>query len=206
MSYSVIAADLWRRCPRSQFHYSINRWRHRGLQGQCPSDSSRHDSLHRLHPGALPSTGAHWDFVLSWIKVNYKSHLSYSFFVFYTDQLSDVHYSLYATVTRTLCWICPHAALAQRKAFWRYMNSQYLDLKQPIDIWIYCCRVVCCYLISECVFLRWCSPRWRRPKAHPMGVPEISGKSSRVQHHWGDLQTHPGWVRAACQWDFIGHL
>lgn len=125
--FSAISADLWRWCPGSQLHYSSNRWWHRGLQGQCQSHSSRHDSLHWLHTGALPPTGAYWDFVLSWISKAFCQYLNYyNFFLPYTDKLPNVHYSLYATVTWTLCWICPHAALAQRQALWRYINSQYL--------------------------------------------------------------------------------
>lgn len=169
LSYSVIPADLWRWCPGSQFHYSINRWRHRGLQGQCPGDPSRHDSLHRLHPGALPSTGAHWDFVLCWIRLNFKSLLSYSF-------LSPTQINFPMCTIASMPRLPEHCVEYVRillwpkeKPFggtWIHSICIELDLKQPST---------CYYFIFECAFLRWWSPRWRRPKAHPVGVPEISG-------------------------------
>lgn len=79
-SFSAISADLWRWCPGSQLHYSSNRWWHRGLQGQCQSHSSGHDSLHWLHTGALPPTGAYSDFVLSWISKAFCQYLLFFFF------------------------------------------------------------------------------------------------------------------------------
>ncbi len=196
LSFSVISADLWRWCPRSQFHYSINRWRYRRLQGQCSSHSSRHDSLHRLHPRALPSTGAHWDLVLSWIS---KSLLSYSF-------LSPTQINFPMCTIASMPRLPEHCVEYVRMLLWPKEKPFGGTWIHSMHIWLYCYLVVFYYFTFECVFLRWCCPRWRWPNAHPVGVPEISRKSSRVQHHWGDLQTHPGWVRRACQWDFFSNF
>lgn len=45
-----------------------------------------------------------------------------------------------------------------------------------------------------CVWVRWCGPGWGWPKAHPVGVPEISGEGSRVQHYRSHIQTYTGWA------------
>lgn len=67
-----ISAELWRRSPRSQLHYSPHRWRNRGLQRKRPCDSARHDSMHRLHTGAVPTTGQLYLSYLSLILRNNK--------------------------------------------------------------------------------------------------------------------------------------
>lgn len=37
-----------------------------------------------------------------------------------SDKFPNVHHRVYATVARTLHWICQNFTVAQRKAFWRY--------------------------------------------------------------------------------------
>ena len=52
-----ISAELWRWSPGSQLHHSPHRWRNGGLQRKRPRDSARHDCMHRLHTGTVPTTG-----------------------------------------------------------------------------------------------------------------------------------------------------
>ncbi len=135
------------------------------------------------------------------VKLNFKSLLSYSFLSPTPTQINFPMCTI-ASMPR----LPEHCVEYVRMLLWPKEKPFGGTWIHSMHIWLYCYLVVFYYFTFECVFLRWCCPRWRWPNAHPVGVPEISRKSSRVQHHWGDLQTHPGWVRRACQWDFFSNF